>query len=305
MSDFAHPWLVTLALATPLLLGWLTATRWRHQRVPAMAVRRAVQMRLLSALPSALALAGVGTMWVASAGPREAAFHTSPTSGRNLVVLLDASASMASASGGFATAQRAVERFVELRRYDRVALVLFATRAAVIVPLTHDRATLLAMTRRISPATLGKETAIGDGLAVALRLLDGVPRGSAGIVLVSDGRNNAGVLDPRTAADVAADRGVVVDTVGVAGAGETGSEAGLDEALLGDLARRTGGEFVRAESGGDLGGAFERLSRLRPAPGPATTDLAWRDRSGPIAGIAAMLLVAAALAEFASWRSWG
>ena len=305
MSDFAHPWLLALAGAAPLLLGWLTATRWRHQRVPALAVRRAALLRALSALPPALALAGVGTIWAASAGPRSATFRTRPASGRNLVVLLDASASMADVSGGFATAQRAVERFVELRRYDRVALVMFGSRAAVVVPLTRDRITLLAMAKRISPAVLGTETAIGDGLAVALDLLDGTPRGSGGIVLVSDGRNNAGVLDPRTAAEAAADRGVVVDAVGVEGATEGGDDAGLDEVLLGDLASRTGGEFVRAENGAELAAAFERLSRLRPAPGPASTDLEWRDRSRPLAAVAAILLLGAALAELVSWRSWG
>jgi Ca-activated chloride channel family protein len=304
MSEFAHPWLLALAGIAPVLLGWLTVTRWRHQRVTALAVRHATGLRLLSALPPALALVGVATAWVASAGPRRASFRTRPTSGRNLVVLLDASASMATASGGFATAQRAVERFVELRPYDRLALVMFGSRAAVLAPLTHDHATLLDTARRLTPEALGMETAIGDGLAVALGLLEGAPPGSAGIVLVSDGRNNAGVLDPRTTAEAAADRGVIVDTVGVAGAAEGSSEAGLDESLLHDLASRTGGEFVRAGTGENLSGAFERLSRLRPAPAPATPDLVWQDRSGPLAGAAAMLLLGAALAEFASRRGW-
>jgi Ca-activated chloride channel family protein len=197
MSDFARPWLVVLALGTPLLLGWLTAVRRRHQRVPALAVRRRPLLGGLAVASPILALCGLAAAWLAAAGPRRASFRSEPSAGRNFVVLLDASASMAEPRGGFEAARTAVERFIALRRADRVALVLFGRRAAVLAPLTHDHATLLALVHKLSPTALGNETAIGDGLAVALGLLDGTPRGSGAIVLVSDGRNNASIPAPQ------------------------------------------------------------------------------------------------------------
>jgi len=306
MSGFARPWLLALAVALPPLLAWLAVVRRRHQRVPSLAVRRRRLSRLLASAPVVLALAGVCAAWASAAGPRRPSYRSQTAAGRNLVVLLDASGSMADpgGGGGLAAARRALGRFVESRRGDRVGLVVFGRRAAVLSPLTLDHDALLEIAAMLRPATLGGETAIGDGLAVALQLLESAPRGSAGIVLVSDGRNNAGALDPRTAARAAADRGVVVDAIGVTGAAEAGAAAGIDEALLRDVASATGGEYVRAGDDAALDAGLESISRLRPAPQPAAPSVVWRDRSAPLAAAAALLLLGAALAEFAARRSW-
>ena len=193
MSAFAHPLLLPLALLAPAALAWLTLIRRRHLRVPSLT--RVRQPRLAVDVATVLALTAVGVAWLGAAGPRRASQRDVPSVGRDLVVLLDLSASMAGSPGqgdGFAAARHAVQRLAELRRDDRLGLVVFGGRAAVLSPLTRDHTTFLALASSLAPATLGKETAIGDALAVALEQLRDTKRGSGGIVLVSDGANNAG-----------------------------------------------------------------------------------------------------------------
>src|SRR5664279_1740802 len=249
MNGFAHPWLLPLAAAAPLL-AWLTARRNRHQRVPALATARR-RIRLAQAAP-AIALLGVAAAWAAAAGPARLFMSRSPSSGRDVVVLLDVSASMgARGEGGdaLAAARRAVQTLAAARHDDRLALVAFGARAAVVSPLTHDHATLIALMSNLAPAALGPRTALGDGLAVALELLRGSARGSAGIVLVTDGESNAGADEP------------------AAGAGRDGPQQCLvhsPRAPLGLAPRYGHGVHGDPAIGGGLGRS-ERVERARVA----------------------------------------
>jgi Ca-activated chloride channel family protein len=201
-------------------------------------------------------------------------------------------------------AREAVRRLAEIRTDDRLALVAFGSKAAVLSPLTRDHATLLALASSMAPATFGPETAIGDALAVALQQLRDAKRGSAGIVLVSDGENNSGTIDPLTATEVATDRGIPVSTVAVGPDTTAGTAPQVNEKLLREIASRTGGEFVRAREAGAVTAAFERLATLEPAVAPAPAQRIWTDRSAKPAGWTALLLVAAAAAEFVGRRAW-
>ncbi len=305
MNGFAHPWLLPLAAAAPLLLAWLTVRRRRHQRVPALATAgRRVRVGQ-AALP--LALLGLAAAWVAAAGPVHLFMSQSPSTGRDVVVLLDVSASMGAGGPGgdaLAAARRAVQTLAAARRDDRLALVAFGAQAAVVSPLTRDHATLVALMSSLAPAALGSRTALGDGLAVALELLHESARGSAGVVLVTDGESNAGAVDPLTAAEVAADRGIPVDTVAVSGGEAEGGSGRVNETLLRAIASRTGGRFVRARDGAALAGAFANLARLQPVPKAAEPRAVAEDRSAVPAGWAACLLFAAALLDTAGRRAW-
>ena len=305
MSGFAHPLLLPLALLAPLALAWLTIVRRRHQRIPGLAVRP--RRRTAFDVAIVLAFAGLAVAWVGAAGPRTGAQRDAPAFGRDLVVLLDLSASMGAPSGQGDTlgaARHAVERLAELRRGDRLALVAFGGKAVVLAPLTLDHTTLLTLASGLTPATFGSETAIGDALAVGLELLRASPRGSGGIVLVSDGESNAGAVDPITAAQVAKERGVRVSTVGVGPEADAGTPGRVNEPLLREIAARTGGEFVRAGDENALTAAFERLAELEPTTVPAPARWVWIDRSSAPARLAAALLLAAALAEAVSRRVW-
>jgi len=302
---FARPFLLPLAVLAPLALAWLTLVRRRNLRVPTLApVRRP---RMAADLAIVLALAALAVAWLAAAGPRRESRRDTPAVGRDLVVLLDLSASMGAPGRqgeSLAAARRAVERLAELRRDDRLALVAFGGKAAVLSPLTGDHATLLALASGLAPATFGSETAIGDALAVAVEQLRHTGRGSGGIVLVSDGESNAGALDPLTAAEVAADRGISVSAVAVAPEPRRGEPPNVNEALLREIARRTGGEFARARDAEALTAAFEHLAALEPSASPAPAQRIWIDRSEAPARWAAALLIAAALVELVNRRAW-
>jgi Ca-activated chloride channel family protein len=305
VSDFARPFLLPVAVLAPLALAWLVVVRRRHLRIPSLVQVRRSQLAVDVA--TVLALIGLVCAWVGAAGPRQASLQATPSLGRNLVVLLDLSASMArphDSNSGFAAAQRAVQRLADLRRDDRLALVAFGRKAAVLSPLTQDHAALLALASSVSPATFGSETAIGDALAVALQQLHGTTRGSGAIVLVSDGENNAGALDPLTAAEVAAERGVPVSTIGVGPNGTPDAPSQVNEKLLREIARRTGGEFVRARDEQALMASFEHLAAIQPTVGPAPAQRIWNDRSASPARLAAVLLLAATVAELVNRRAW-
>jgi Ca-activated chloride channel family protein len=305
VSEFARPFLLPVAVLAPFALALLALVRRRHLRVPSLArVRRS---RLGVDLALALALLGVACAWLAAAGPRRASLRSAPSAGRDLVVLLDLSASMGrprDQGSGLAAARYAVRRLADLRRDDRLALVAFGGKAAVLSPLTRDHATLLSLASSMAPVAFGAETAIGDAIAVALQQLRDTRRGSGCIVLVSDGESNFGAVDPVTAADVAADRGIPVNTVAVGGDAAPGAPSQVNEKLLREIARRTGGEFVRVRDEQGLTAAFEHLATLEPTVTPAPAQRIWIDRSGSPAGWAAVLLVAAAAAELVNRRAW-
>jgi Ca-activated chloride channel family protein len=305
VTGFAFPLLLPLAVLAPLAFVWLVITRRRNLRIPGLFVRR--QRGTGLGVATALALAGLAVAWLGAAGPRVAALRGAHALGRDVVVLLDLSASMGAPSGRddtLAAARKAVERLAAVRRTDRLAVVAFGSKAVVLAPLTLDHATLLALTGSLTPATFGSETAIGDALAVGLQLLRGTPRGSGGMVLVSDGENNAGAVDPITVAEVAKDRGIPVSTVGVGPDSDSDTPSPINVPLMREIARRTGGEFVRARDDNGLTAAFEHLAKLEPTTVPAPARWVWTDRSGTPACLAAALFLAATLVEAASRRVW-
>ncbi len=308
MSDFAHPALLVVAVLAPLAALALLLVRRRRQRVPALAVSRPVVGRVLDATAMTLALAGLAAAWVAAAGPRRPASAAPATAGLDLVLLLDVSKSMGGPAGSgesrFAEALRVTDRFLDSRPADRVALVVFAYRSAVVAPLTRDHATVRRLTRALSAGALGRGTALGDALAVAKGRLDDSPPGAGAIVVVSDGLSNGGALDPRTAAAALAVHGIPVDTIAV-GTTAGRSADGPDRALLREIAATTGGHHLAAGDAAALESAFADLSRLRPAPRAGERALAWEDRSHHPAGWAAAALLLAGSLDLAGRRVWG
>lgn len=308
MSEFAHPLVLAIAVLAPLAAGALLLARRRRQRVPALAVSRSVSGRLAGAVAVALALAGLAAAWVAVAGPRRPAPAAPATAGLDLVLLLDVSGSMGQASGRDRTrtdeAQAVTGRFLASRRSDRVALVAFAHKAAVVAPLTGDHAAVRRLAGVLTAGSLGRGTALGDALAVAAGRLDATPAGSRAIVVVTDGLSNAGVIDPRTVAAALARRRIPVDTVAVGAAGGPSAD-GPDLALLRDIAEATGGHHVAAADGAAVDTAFAELSRLRPSPRAGTHALAWEDRAHVPAGWAAAALLLGCGIELAGRRVWG
>ena len=273
---FATPALLLLmpAAVAPLLLH-----RLRARRRPALAfaelgaVRRAAGRRAtwrlrLRALPAVLRTAAIATLIVALARPQEGlAITLLPEEGIDVVVALDVSSSMGRRTPGgvtrLAAARSVVEEFVSGLEGDRVGLVIFQSRALALSPLTLDRDALRRAVRGVHSGLLPDGTAIGLGMSEALNLLRDSPARSRVVVLLTDGQNNSGEVEPLDAAQIAKALGVRVYPIGfLAAEALTTGIAGVDEAALRRIARITDAAYYDAATEQELAQAYRAIGEL-------------------------------------------
>jgi Ca-activated chloride channel family protein len=236
---------------------------------------------------------------VALAGPlREHSAPPPPGEGLDLVLVLDTSESMqaldAEVAGTWRTrlelARAVVARFASQRiaEGDRVGLVVFGETAFTLCPLSSDGRLLGAALDRVTPGMAGSATAVGDALALAVKRAEPQPESATTIapvagrlvVLLTDGRSNAGAIPADVAAALARARGVRVHTVGIGGAGEVAMEraeaAGgrglrferhdIDRETLAAIAATTGGLFFAAQSSADLDSVYTAIDAQERVP---------------------------------------
>ncbi|HZN04100.1 MAG TPA: VWA domain-containing protein, partial [Candidatus Polarisedimenticolia bacterium] len=203
------------------------------------------------------------------------------TEGIDILLVLDVSGSMRTEDfrpkNRLVVAKDVVSQFVRGRRNDVIGLVAFAAGAYTRCPLTLDYEVLLEQLARTDFATREEDgTAIGLGLATGVARLEKASGKSKVIVLLTDGRNNRGQIDPLTASRLAASLGVKVYTIGVGKEGEAPYpiddplmgkryimvSADIDEDSLKQIAEETGGQYFRATDAGSLKWIFERIDAL-------------------------------------------
>lgn len=233
-----------------------------------------------------------------------------PVSGRALALVVDLSTSMerrdfaldGETSDRLSVVKRVVGDFVEARRGDRVALVLFGSEAFVASAPTFDLPALRDVLDASGAGMAGRSTAIGDALGLAVQTLRDDPATERAIVLLSDGTNNAGAVEPEDAAAFAASLGVRVHAVALAsdvptrGGLRTAVAADLDETTLEAIADVSGGRFFRARTTDELTDVYTAIDRLERAEAPAPPVVPERDwRHLPLGAALVALLAAAAL----------
>ena len=314
---------VLRALRTrPRTLAWPAASELRAARARPRDPLRALALALRAGALVALAAALAGPLGPPpSARPREA--------GLDVLLVLDLSGSMraldAELAGGPRTrlelAREVVARFAlhRVAQGDRVGLVVFGDAAFTLCPLTADGRLLAAALARVEAGMAGEATALGDALALALRRLGAGPEdvraGAAGpvragqlVVLLTDGRSNAGAVPTDVAARLAAQVGVRVHTVGIGGEGEVamatrgGGRAlaterhDLDRETLAEIAMRSGGRFFPARSSADLELVYEEIDRLERVEREARTPAPNAPEPEPALAAAGLLLALEILA---------
>ena len=285
--EFASPlWLLALLL---LPLWWL----WRRRRrPPAIVFSRTATLKKLPRAGRAIArtlfvarnllLAGV---ILALARPRTGARAENVTSeGINIMVAFDISSSMLAEDfqprNRLEVARERVKQFVTLRKSDRIGVVAFSGEALTQVPLTTDYPVVVAAVDNLQPGQLEDGTAIGTAIATAANRLRDAPGRSRVLVLLTDGVNNRGAIDPRTAAQAAAAFGIRIYAIGVGSRGLAPVPVGrgvfglryenrpveIDDALLTEVARSTGGRYFRATDGAALQRVIEQIDQLERTP---------------------------------------
>ncbi|MDH5259326.1 MAG: VWA domain-containing protein [Gammaproteobacteria bacterium] len=205
-----------------------------------------------------------------------------PVSGRDLMLAVDLSGSMentdftieGSQVDRLTAVKKVAGQFIERRIGDRIGLVLFGKRAYIQTPLTFDRTTVRYMLNEAEIGLAGKETAIGDGIGLAVKRLRERPEESRVLILLTDGANTAGEIEPLKAAELAKTVGLKIYTIGVGadvmeiqsffGTRRVNPSTDLDEETLTKIAALTGGAYFRAKDTKGLEEIYQKLDEMEP-----------------------------------------
>jgi Ca-activated chloride channel family protein len=311
MIEWAHPlWFLALPLAA--LAPWLARSPRLAVGALALARTRATLRVLLAWVPRALGSLGLVMLVVALARPQHVDRKTIVEhEGIDILLVLDTSGSMEAEDyrlGGrdasrLEVAKEVIATFVEGRPNDRIGLVVFGEEAFTQVPLTTDHDALVAFLRLVRLGMAGQRaTAIGDAVAVAGKRLSELDAPSKVVILLTDGRSNAGQVQPLQAAEAARALGVKVYTIGV-GSKEGGRGGGLfgmlrgggnelDEQTLQQIARTTGAEYFRAGDTEALTAVYEKIDQLETSTAEVEELVRREERFQPwaVAGLVLLLL---------------
>ena len=318
---FASPWVLLLLLILPA--WWL----WRRRRKPSAIVFSRVAAlskaprsgRWISRALFILRNVVLGAAIIAAARPRSAGRNEEIRSeGINIVIAFDISTSMLAQDfppqNRLEAARDRVSQFVTMRKSDRIGLVAFSGEALTQVPLTTDYAVVRAAVDNLQPGQLEDGTAIGTAIATAANRLRDAPGKSRVLLLLTDGVNNRGSIDPRTAAAAAGAFGIKIYTIGVGSRGMAPTPVGrgafglkyemrpveIDEELLTEVATSTGGRYYRATDAVSLARVTEEIDRLERVPITTRTYTRYTELFHWIIGLAVLgLLLELGLA---AWR---
>ncbi len=283
--EFSNPWLLLLLLLLIPVIVWYIMKQKRAQASLRVSSTEAFDKMpqsykvYLRHLAFALRLMVIACVIVVLARPIEKdSLQHSSTEGVDVVLALDISGSMLSRDfepDRLQAAKGVASKFIAERKSDNIGLVIFAGESFTMCPLTTDQHVLQSFLAEVECGLLADGTAIGDGLATAVNRIKDGPAKSKTIVLLTDGTNNAGVIDPITAAQLAADYGIRVYTVGVGTRGTAPTPVmtpfgidfynmpvEIDEDVLTRIATIGNGKYFRATDENMLNQVFDEIDKL-------------------------------------------
>ena len=293
MINVEYPWFLTLIIL-PLVVYWIIPRvspdkqlalktpffKQIKSQLPIVSLsnfKRANYFKyLLTMIWALLIVSGTGLQWMGKP-------INLPQSGRDLMMAIDLSGSMAiedmkkadgTTESRFDLVMRVANEFLDTRKGDRVGLILFGTKAYLQTPLSFDIPTVKKMLNDASIALPGPLTAIGDGIGLAVKKLMQYPSQSKALVLLTDGENNSGALQPLQAAEIAKRNCIKVYTIGLGGGqmvintafGQrlVNTSEDLDTHVLKQIADMTGGKFFRAQNSSDLKEVYKAIDKMEP-----------------------------------------
>jgi Ca-activated chloride channel family protein len=285
---FLNPQFFWLFALLPIAIGWYL---WkRKQQAPTLKISSLKGFQTsnsilarLQPLLFVLRLLALSALIVAMARPRtvDISNKTKTTKGIDIVIAVDVSGSMLAKDlkpNRMEALKRVAADFVEERPNDRIGLVVYAAEAYTKTPVTSDKSVILDAVNSIKyDNTLQDGTGIGMGLTTAVNRLKDSKAKSKVIILLTDGVNNAGFIEPETAADIAAQYGIKVYTIGIGTNGMAEfpyaiapngqflfrmMQVEIDEKLMQNIARKTGGKYFRATSNSKLAQIYHEINKL-------------------------------------------
>lgn len=260
-------------------------------------------------LPFVLRLAAFALMTVALARPQGVEQQSKINAeGIDIMLALDISGSMLARDfqpDRLTAAKEVAGNFISDRQGDRIGLAVFAGEAFTQSPLTTDKSTLQTLLARVRSGVIEDGTAIGNGLATALNRLRESEAKSKVVILLTDGVNNRGEISPLMAADIAADMGIKVYTIGVGKRGKAPypaidmfgnmtyqmMEVEIDEETLSEIASRTGGKYFRATDKQKLKAIYDEINQMEKSKVEITDLTIYHEQWVPLLLLALALLL--------------
>lgn len=284
---FEHPWMLLGLVLVPLMAGWWL---WRYRKQEAAlqhsnialfdGVKKSLRARLRW-LPYALRVVAVAAIVVALARPQSQLSRQEMTvEGIDIVMAMDLSGSMLAEDfkpNRLEAAKKVAADFIEGRKTDRMGLVVFAGEAFTQVPLTIDHQVLLKQLGNLKSGNMRDGTALGDGLATAINRIKDSEAKSKVIILLTDGVNNQGSMDPLSAAEIAALYNIRLYTIGVGSLGKApypfrdqfgrvhyqNIDVEIDEPLMRQMSAATDdGRYFRATNKKALEEIFDQIDEM-------------------------------------------
>ncbi len=284
--EFANPDFFWLLLLVPLAMLWHFFKRnEQNASLRISSVKGFANQGILPKLKPILfflrllALAGI---IVAMARPqtKDVSTRTKTTKGIDIVMAIDVSSSMLARDlkpNRLSALKEVAADFIKKRPNDRIGLVAYAGEGYTKTPITSDKSIVLSALREITYGQLNDGTAIGMGLATSVNRLKESKAVSKIIILLTDGVNNSGFIEPQTAADLAIEYGIKTYTIGLGTNGNALSpiaynadgsfrygmrQVEIDEELLKDIAKATGGQYFRATDNEKLEAIYDEINKL-------------------------------------------
>ena len=328
--EFVNPELFWLLVILPLLILWYFYKRKKQTAALKISSLKGFKtsknwLAKLRPLLFALRLLALAAIITALARPRmvDESTKTKKTSGIDIVMAIDVSASMLARDlrpDRLRALKKVAARFINARPNDRIGLVEYAGESYTKTPLTSDKTIVLSSLKSIEYNTIIEGgTAIGMGLATAVNRLKDSRAKSKVIILLTDGENNSGMIDPKIASELALEFGIKVYTIGLGTNGTAMSPIGIlnngqfhfastqvriDEALLKEIAQTTGGKYFRATSTTKLEEIYDEINKLEKTEIEEFKYTNYQEQYRPWVFLALILLGLELLLRYTVFRSF-
>lgn len=318
MIRFEDPWLFSFLALIPLMLYYhwkeLGKNRIRFSSLDNLKQLNQSRIIFLRHLPVALRCLAIMLLVTAMARPQAGITSTEVlTEGIDIMLCLDTSGSMQALDFTWQDARqhrlqvvkRVVHDFIQGRTNDRMGMVVFGAEAFTQCPLTLDYGVLLSFLDRVEIGMAGDATAVGSALSVCVKRLKDLQSKSKVVILLTDGRNNAGSIDPETAAGMARTFAIKVYTIGVGTEGKVPfpvdtnfgkryvyQQVDLDEAILKKVAATTGGTYFKATNTDALAEIYRQIDEMEKTEIEIKEYTEYRELFNPflLGGLALLLL---------------
>jgi len=322
--SFAYPQFFALLLLIPGMIYWY-AGKAKQGTVMVSSVKNFACARswrnTFRHVPFILRIFAMLSLTIALARP-QIRNDEQLTSGEgiDIVLCIDISGSMLAQDftpNRMEAAKKVASDFIDGRPTDRIGLVIFSGESFTMCPLTTDRSVLKTQLFSVESGLLEDGTAIGSGLATSVERLRSSQSKSKVVILLTDGENNGGLIDPNTAKEIAKSMRVRVYTVGVGTEGfapmpvQTAGgvvmqreKVSIDEKLLTQIANETGGKYFRAKDNESLVSIYKEIDQLEKSKIEITTLKRYSEQFFPFAYAAAILLLLEFVLRFTLFRKF-